>query len=155
VNTLTLFIQFFLTGRLLSKLGVLPMLAAMPLLNLVGFGVFGLATTLPVLVVFGVLRRAGEYAVTKPTRETLFTVVSKEEKYQAKNVIDTVIHRGGDAASSWFAAGLQALGLSLSGMAFAGLPVAAIWVAVAVYLGRKNEALQATQSQAASPEDGR
>jgi AAA family ATP:ADP antiporter len=146
VNTLTLFIQFFVTGRLLSKLGVLPMLVAMPLLSLVGFGVFGLATTLPVLVVFGVMRRAGEYAVTKPTRETLFTVVPKEEKYQAKNVIDTVIHRGGDAASSWFAAGLQALGLSLSGMAFVGVPIASIWVAVAFYLGRKNEALQATRS---------
>jgi len=155
VNTLTLVIQFFLTGRLLAKLGVLPMLVALPVLNLVGFGLFGLATTLPVLLVFGVMRRAGEFAITKPTRETLFTVVSKEEKYQAKNVIDTVIHRGGDAASSWFAAGLQALGLSLSGMAFAGLPIAAVWVAVAVYLGRKHEALQAAQSQDASPEDAR
>jgi len=154
VNTLTLVIQFFLTGRLLSRLGVLPMLVALPILNLAGFGLFGLATTLPVLVVFGVTRRAGEFAITKPTRETLFTVVSKEEKYQAKNVIDTVIHRGGDAASSWFAAGLQAVGLSPSGMAFAGLPIAALWVAVAVYLGRKNEALQATQSTAASPEAG-
>lgn len=154
VNTLTLIIQFFLTGRLLSKLGVLPMLIALPLLNLVGFGVFGLATTLPVLLVFGVMRRAGEFAITKPTRETLFTVVSKEEKYQAKNVIDTVIHRGGDAASSWFAAGLQALGLSLSGMAFAGLPVAAVWVAVAFYLGRKNEALQAAQATRPGAEAG-
>jgi AAA family ATP:ADP antiporter len=147
VNTLTLLIQFFLTGRLLAKLGVLPMLVALPLLNLAGFGIFGFATTLPVLLVFGVMRRAGEFAITKPTRETLFTVVPKEEKYQAKNVIDTVIHRGGDAASSWFAAGLQSLGLSLSGMAFAGLPIAAIWVAVAVYLGRKNEALQAEQAR--------
>ena len=152
VNVLTLVIQFFLTGRLLSKLGVLPMLVALPILNLVGFGIFGLATTLPVLVVFGVMRRAGEFAITKPTRETLFTVVSKEEKYQAKNVIDTVIHRGGDAASSWFAAGLQALGLSLSGMAFAGLPIAVLWVAVAFYLGRKNEALQAAQPSSSHSE---
>jgi AAA family ATP:ADP antiporter len=155
VNALTLVIQFFLTGRLLSRLGVLPMLAAMPILNFVGFGVFGLVTTLPVLLVFGVTRRAGEFAVSKPTRETLFTVVSREEKYQAKNVIDTVIHRGGDAASSWFAAGLQAVGLSLSGMAFAGLPIAVLWIAVSVYLGRKNEALQASQPKRTPSEPSR
>ncbi|MCX7892618.1 MAG: MFS transporter [Burkholderiales bacterium] len=148
VNVLTLGIQFFLTGRLLTRLGVTAMLVALPVLNLAGFAAFGLATTLPVLVAFGVLRRAGEFAITKPTRETLFTVVPKEEKYQAKNVIDTVVHRGGDAASGWVVAGLQAAGLSLSGMAFAGVPVAALWVAIAVYLGRRNEAMQRAQAEA-------
>ena len=98
---------------------------------------------LPVLVVFGVLRRAGEFAISKPTRETLFTVVPKEEKYQAKNVIDTVIHRGGDAASGWVAAALLGAGLGLPGLAFAGVPVACLWLAIAVFLGRRHERLRA------------
>jgi AAA family ATP:ADP antiporter len=148
VNVLTVLLQMFVTGRLLSRFGMTAMLAALPALSVVGFFTLGAATVLPVLVVFGVLRRAGEYAISKPSRETLFTVVPREEKYQAKNVIDTVIHRGGDAASSWLAAGLQAIGLSLSGMAYAGVPVALLWLATATYLGREHD-----RKRAALPPD--
>ena len=144
VNALTLAVQFFVTGRLLTRLGVIVMLAALPALNVVGFLALSVATILPTLIVFGVLRRAGEFAITKPARETLFTVVTKEEKYQAKNVIDTVVYRGGDAASSWVAAGLQAAGLSLSGMALFGAPVALLWLAIAIFVGRRHEAMRRT-----------
>ena len=142
VNTLTLALQFFATGRLLTRFGLVAMLAALPAFNVAGFLALSAATILPTLVVFGVLRRAGEFAITKPARETLFTVVTKEEKYQAKNVIDTVVYRGGDAASSWVAAGLQAAGLSLSGMALFGAPVALLWLAVALFVGRRHEAMR-------------
>jgi AAA family ATP:ADP antiporter len=139
VNVLTVLVQIFVTGKLLSRLGMTFMLAALPVLSIFGFLALGAMTVLPVLVAFGVLRRAGEYAISKPSREALFTVVPREEKYQAKNVIDTVIHRGGDAASSWLAAGLAALGLSLSGMAFTGVPVALLWLVTAFYLGREHD----------------
>jgi AAA family ATP:ADP antiporter len=118
------------------------MLVALPVVAIVGFLVLGLATVLPVLIVFGVLRRAGEFAISKPARETLYTVVPREEKYQAKNVIDTVVHRGGDAASAWGVAGLQSLGLALSGMAFVGVPIACLWLATALFLGRRHEELR-------------
>jgi AAA family ATP:ADP antiporter len=136
VNGLTVLAQIFLTGRLLAGLGVTAMLVLVPAFNVVGFSVFGLAPILAVLVVFGVLRRAGEFAIAKPTRETLFTVVSKEEKYQAKNVIDTVVHRGGDMASSWFSNALQSAGLTISETAFAAVPIAVLWLANGFYLGR-------------------
>ena len=143
VNALTLVLQLFVTGRLLSKLGVTVMLAALPVVSIAGFATLGLATVLPVFLAFGVLRRAGEFAISKPTRETLFTVVPKEEKYQAKNVIDTVIHRGGDAASGWVTAALLGAGLGLSGLAFAGVPVACLWLATALFLGARHERLRA------------
>lgn len=136
VNGLTVLAQIFLTGRLLAGLGVTAMLVLVPAFNVVGFSVFGLAPILAVLVVFGVLRRAGEFAIAKPTRETLFTVVSKEEKYQAKNVIDTVVHRGGDMASSWFSNALQSAGLTIGETAFAAVPIAFLWLANGFYLGR-------------------
>jgi AAA family ATP:ADP antiporter len=142
VNALTLLLQLFLTGRLLSRFGVTAMLVALPALSIVGFLALGFATVLPVLLAFGVLRRAGEFAISKPTRETLFTVVPREEKYQAKNVIDTVVHRGGDAASGWIAAALLGIGPGLSGMALAGVPVAALWLATAIFLGRRHEQLR-------------
>ena len=148
VNTLTLVIQVFLTGRLLSRLGATVMLVALPVVSVIGFAALGAWNVLPVLVAVGVLRRAGEFAISKPTRETLFTVVPHDDKYQAKNVIDTVIHRGGDAASSWFATGLKAAGLSLAGVAWVGVPIALVWLGTALYLGRAHERLRAAAGSA-------
>lgn len=148
VNALTVMTQLVLTGRLLAGLGVTTLLAAVPAFNLFGFTVFGFAPILAVLVAFGILRRAGEFAIAKPTRETLFTVVTQEEKYQAKNVIDTVVHRGGDMASSWISSALQSAGLSIGESAFAAVPIAGLWLANGFYLGRRHEALRA---QATAP----
>ena len=149
INLLTVCIQFFVTGHVLRKWGVTVMLAAMPLVSLLGFGLFGLFTVLPVLMAFGVLRRAGEFSITKPTRESLFTVVPREEKYQAKNIIDTVVHRGGDWTGTWVGSGLHSLGLSLSQMAYAALPIASIWLITGVFLGRRHESIRKKQAETA------
>jgi AAA family ATP:ADP antiporter len=106
-----------------------------------------------VLIAFQVMRRAGEYAIARPAREVLFTVVDLESKYKAKNFIDTVVYRGGDAASSWMYAGLAALGLSLSGIAAIAAPIATLLAAVGLGLGKRQEALRKdadAEAQAAS-----
>lgn len=142
INLLALVLQFFATGWLLTRLGVVTMLAAVPVVSLIGFGVFGMVTVLPVLIGFGVLRRAGEFSLTKPTRETLFTVVPREEKYQAKNVIDTVVHRGGDVTGTGIVSVLHTWGATLSQMAFAALPIAGIWLVMGIWLGRRHELIR-------------
>lgn len=139
-NILTLGLQFFATARLVAWFGLPIALALIPVAVAVGFGALGLAPTLAVLVVFQVARRAGNYAITKPAREMLFSVVSAEDKYKAKNFIDTVVYRGGDAASGWLFTGLAALGLGLSALAFAAVPLAAIWAVFGVALGRARRA---------------
>ena len=116
-------------------------LALIPILLGVGFLVLGFSPVLAVLVVVQVLRRAGNYAITRPSREMLYTVVSKEEKYKAKNFIDTAVYRGGDAVSAWAYTALTGLGLSLSVIAFVAVPLAAIWGGVSYMLGRKREVL--------------
>ncbi|MDX2022856.1 MAG: MFS transporter [Deltaproteobacteria bacterium] len=141
VNVVSLVAQLTLTGKVLPKWGLTASLVALPLVSVVGFAGLGWHTTLTVLVVFGAVRRVGEFAVSKPSREALFTVVSSEDKYQAKNVIDTLVHRGGDALSGWVATGLTGAGLSLSGLAFVGVPVAFLWAGTALYLGRQHERL--------------
>ncbi|HNP30496.1 MAG TPA: Npt1/Npt2 family nucleotide transporter [Nitrospirales bacterium] len=142
INVLAFTLQFFATGWLLTRFGVVIMLAVMPMVSFVGFGVFGLVTVLPVLIGFGVLRRAGEFSITKPTRETLFTVVPREEKYQAKNVIDTVVHRGADMTGTGIVSIFHGWGMSLSAMSFAALPIAGLWVAIGIWLGRRHEAIR-------------
>jgi len=136
VNVLTLLFQVLLTGRLVQWLGLGWTLALVPLLLAAGFLALGLSPVLAVLVVVQVLRRAGNYAIMRPAREMLYVVLGREEKYKAKNFIDTVVYRGGDAFSAWAYAGLRALGLSLSAIAYVAVPLAQLWAGIAYRLGQ-------------------
>ncbi len=138
-NALTLVGQVFLTSRIVKAVGLGWSLALVPLLLMAGFLLLGLAPLLAVLVVVQVGRRAGNYAIMKPAREMLFVVLSQEEKYKAKNVIDTVIYRGGDVISAWAYTGLQTLGLGLSAIAFIAVPVSGVWAWICYRLGRMQE----------------
>ena len=101
VNSLTLVLQVLAFSRLAAVLTPGWLLAVVPLISVVGF--IWLATpTLAALITFGVARRVGEFAVSKPAREVLFTVVPREDRYKAKNFIDTVVYRGGDGVGLAF-----------------------------------------------------
>jgi len=142
VNVLTLLVQVFVTARIFARLGITATLALLPAIAIVGFLMLGAMPLLAVLIVFGVIRRAGEFALSKPAREILFTVVPREAKYKAKNVIDTVVYRGGDAISGWLVTVLRGLGLGLSALSFAAVPLAVAWFGVALWLGRKQEIMR-------------
>ncbi len=148
VNLLTLVVQVFVFGRLSRLLNTTFMLMLMPLLSVIGFFVLGAYPTLMVLIAFGVMRRAGEFALSKPTRETLFNILSREEKYKSKNFIDTVVYRGGDTLSGWVSAGLRALGVSFSGVSYVGMLIALLWVGMALYLGRRHDGLERMREHA-------
>jgi AAA family ATP:ADP antiporter len=150
VNLLTLLGQLFVVGRLVEKLGVGVALALLPALGLVGFAAIGIAPVLAVLVVFQVLRRAADYAIARPAREMLFTVLAREAKYKSKNFIDTVVFRGGDTISGWVYAALKAAGLSLAGLAAAAIPGTLLWLALGVWLGRQHARLARRTAPAGS-----
>jgi AAA family ATP:ADP antiporter len=141
VNTLTVLTQVFISARLLTRLGVAGTLALMPFLSALGFTLLALTPVLAVLAGFQVLRRAGEYALTRPARELLYTVVDRETKYKAKNALDTLVYRGGDALAGWLFAGLKALGAGLAAIAWIAVPLALAWAAVSLWLGRRQAAL--------------
>lgn len=142
-NTLTLAGQLLLTGPMLRKLGSGPVLALLPLVVAAGFAAVGTWPTLTILVVFQVARRAGNYALAKPARETLFTVVDRSDRYKAKNFIDTFVYRGGDALGAGIFARITAGGAGMVTVAWLAVPIALMWAAVAVYLGRRQRALAA------------
>lgn len=135
VNLVTLVTQLALTGRILRRFGVAFALAALPALTAVGFAALGLAPVLTVLIIFQVARRGANYALVRPARETLFTVVSREEKYKAKSFIDTFVYRGGDALGASAFDLLTRAGLGLAGIAFTAVPIAAAWGVVGIWLG--------------------
>ena len=147
VNFLTIVTQLFLTSRIVRKWGISWGLALIPLLLGFGFMLLGLMPTLSLLIVVQVLRRAGNYAIMRPAREMLYVVLGKEEKYKAKNFIDTVVYRGGDAVSAWAYSGLKAAGLSLSAIAWFAVPLAGIWAWISFRLGKRQAELAISDHQ--------
>jgi len=118
-------------------------LALLPVVSMLGFGTLGLLPAFGTMAAFTVLRRGMNFAVTNPAVEVLFTVVKREDKYKAKNVIETFVYRGGDQVAAWVYAGLAAIGLGLAGISLVAVPVSAAWLALAVWLGRRQTQLAA------------
>jgi AAA family ATP:ADP antiporter len=140
-NALTLFGQLFVTGRFLSRFGAGTALALLPVAIAVGALILGTAPTLGVLVVFEIIRRAGNYALVKPARETLFTLVDRNVRYKAKNFIDTFVYRGGDAVGALVFKLLGILGIGLVGTALITVPLSLVWGGVGIFLGRRQKRL--------------
>jgi len=139
VGLFTIVVQFLATGRLITRFGAGPAAGFLPLVFGLGFAVLGFTPALFVVIAFQAAQRTANFALSNPAREVLFTVLAREEKYKAKNVIDIVVFRGADAASGWLFATLRAAGLELSAIALASVPVAAAWLALALALGRAQE----------------
>ncbi|MBU1534124.1 MFS transporter [Myxococcota bacterium] len=139
VNILTISAQLFITSRIVNRLGLSFALAIIPLLLAAGLMFLGLFPLLPVILGLQIIRRAGNYAITRPAREMLYTVVPIEDKYRSKNFIDTVVYRGGDVSSGWLFSGLKAVGLTLSAIALVAVPISLLWVGVAWSLGKMKD----------------
>ena len=122
---------------LAQRLGVGVLLVAVPLVMAAGFLWLALAPVFGVFVVVMVARRAGEYAFVRPGREMLYTVVAPGQKYKAKNFIDTVVYRGGDALSGWVKRALDVLAEHPAVAMLIGTGVALAWAATGVALGRQ------------------
>ena len=137
VNVLVFIFQLFLTSRIIAWLGFSKTLLIVPLGITLGFGLMAVAPVLGVMITIEIFRRVGDYAVMKPAREMLFSVVSREEKYKAKNFIDTTILRSGSASSSLIYKGVASLGVHGAGIAAISLGLGVAWCAISFWLGQQ------------------
>src|SRR6266700_6056767 len=151
VNSITVIIQIFLTGRLLKWFGVGFTLVSLPFLSMVGFAAMGIMPSLTLLAVFQVARRAAAYALMRPSREILFTVLRREDKYKVKSVTDTLGYRVGDQLGAWSYGGLHAVGLGLASISFVAVPVVAGWCVLSLWLARAQRALADAQRRKVAP----
>ncbi len=137
VNFLAIGTAMFATGRIATRFGLAVTLALVPVAIVAGLLVVAMAPMIWVVVGLQVVRRAGNYAITRPGREMLYTVVDRETRFKAKPFIDIVVYRGGDMVTAWVFTGLtQGLGLGLGAVAGVGAMIASLWAGVGVYLGR-------------------
>lgn len=148
-NVLTILAQVYLAERAIRLLGVGMTLAIVPIVTVLGFLTLGVYPTVTAIVVVQVVYRSLRYGFAKPSREVLFTVVDREEKYKSKAFLDAAVYRGGDLTSGWIYAGLASVGLTVGAIALVSAPVAAIWAAVGLRLGRRQE--ERARAQAAAP----
>ncbi|MGZ5133451.1 MAG: hypothetical protein ACXWCJ_19630, partial [Caldimonas sp.] len=139
--------------RLLRRFGTGVAAGSLPAVYLLGFAALALAPGLVVVLGFQVVQRWVNFAIANPARQVFFTVVDREAKYKAKNLIDVVVYRGSDAASSWLFDSLEAVGLKLGAIALGALPIAAGWLLLSTALGRSHErrAARLAGSAPASP----
>lgn len=178
VNAFTLLGQGFLIARLLRWIGVGLTLAALPLVTMIGFALLSVglveeygpvvengetvtkliavnAGALWIVIGFDALRRIANFVFAKPTREVLFTLVSRQEKYQSKTFIDTAVYRGGDMVTGWVFDGMKSAGLTLAAIAWIAVPVSVVWGGLAIALGRMHDRkLAASLDEAEKNADG-
>jgi len=137
VNILSISIGLFATGRIVSRFGMPVTMALVPVMVCIGLLILAVSPLLGVVMILQIVRRAGNYGVTRPAREMLFTLVDRETRFKAKPVIDIVAYRGSDMLMAWLFTGLtQGLGLGLAAVAGVGAGIAALWSLVGIYLGR-------------------
>jgi AAA family ATP:ADP antiporter len=137
VNTIAIVVAMFATGRIATRFGIAKTLAIVPIVVAIGFLTVFANPMLAVVIASWVVLKGGNYSITRPAREMLYTLVSREDRFKAKPVIDIVVYRGGDTLAGWAFAGLTTvLGFGLGGVAVVGAIVAVAWAVVGVYLGR-------------------
>jgi AAA family ATP:ADP antiporter len=150
-NVLALVLQLFVTAATLRVLGLALTLALVPAVSVVGFALLGLVPVTAVVVWFQALRRAGDFAITRPAREVIFTVLPREDRYKTKSFIDTFVYRAGDQVGAWSYAAMAGLGLGIVGTAWVAVPLSLVWVANGLWLGRRQERMAAASGSAPPP----
>ncbi|WP_372380924.1 NTP/NDP exchange transporter [Xanthomonas sp. NCPPB 1754] len=139
VNSITLVFQLFVTGRIIATVGIVVTLCILPLISLAGFAALAVSPSVTFIVGAQVARRVANFALARPAREILFTSSAREDRYKAKNFIDTVVYRGGDQLASWGHTALMSLGLGLMQIPFIALPLSAVWLGLSIWLGRVHQ----------------
>jgi ATP:ADP antiporter, AAA family len=154
VNSIAVIIQLFGSGRIIARFGVKAGLLLNPIIMVIAFLAIAFSPVLLILAGIQIARRVAEYALAKPTREMLFTVVDQESRYKAKNVIDTVVYRFGDFSNAWVSSLIQPHGVT--GLAIFGLITSAVWFPIAWLLGRQYESVRSGElvGNAARPDEG-
>jgi AAA family ATP:ADP antiporter len=148
INAMSFIGQLLIVKHSVRKLGIGGTLALLPIVSVIGFTLLAVNPVFLVIAGLQVLRRSITFGLTKPTSDMLYSVVSPEAKYKAKNFIETAIYRGGDVISTWTIRFIS--GIGLSGVALVCVPIALIWTWLAIWIGGEYKRRDAASSESAA-----
>ncbi len=148
-NALSFIGQLLIVRFAVRKVGIGLTLAMLPLVSIAGFALLALNPVFIVIAVFQVVRRGLAYGLSKPASDMLYSVVSREAKYKAKNFVETAIWRASDLIAVWTVRLLSGLGMAVSGVALLCVPIAAAWSLLAIWIGREYRRRDAREEEAA------
>jgi AAA family ATP:ADP antiporter len=148
VQSLTIVLQVFFTGRMASRWGVGALLTIVPIVMIGGMLFLATVHTFAVLAIVMVVRRVGEYAFIRPGREMLYANLDTETKYKAKNFIDVPVYRGGDVLVAQLTNLIREVGWS---PALVGAGCSVAWLAMGRWLGKQRDRQGTTEVPLAAP----
>jgi AAA family ATP:ADP antiporter len=150
-NTLGLLIQAFLVSRIVKYLGMAGAILALPFVALGGYSLIAAGAGLTIIRWAKIAENATDYSVMNTARQLVWLPTSRDEKYKAKQAVDTFFVRTGDVLQAALVfAGTTWLGLGIRGFAFANLLLIAAWFAVAVLLLREYGSIMRRRVEAAA-----
>ncbi|MEO6079057.1 MAG: MFS transporter [Steroidobacteraceae bacterium] len=139
VGILSLAVQLVGTGRIIKGIGTGRALAILPLVFVLGFSSLMFTSALFAVAAFQACQRAANFGIANVARESLWPVVSREEKFKAKNIVDGAVFRGADFANAFLYTGLAKLMAVQPVLAGLSALLAAGWVVLSLALGRAQE----------------
>lgn len=149
----TLVLQLLVVGHVMKRFGVAFTMTLLPITVALGFIGLAIVGSIVALVIFDATQRAVQRAIMRPARETLWTVVSREEKYKAKAFIDTFVYRGGDGVGAVTEGSLGRLGMGLYALAMVAVPLAVLWAMLGLWLGRQQARIARERGQVGEADD--
>ncbi|HET6629844.1 MAG TPA: MFS transporter [Woeseiaceae bacterium] len=136
-NALSFIGQLLIVKFAVQRVGIGLTLAVLPLVSIAGFALLALNPVFIIIAVFQVARRGLAYGLTKPASDMLYSVVSREAKYKAKNFVETAVWRASDLIAVWSVRLLSGAGMAITGVALLCVPIAAVWGLLVFWIGRE------------------
>lgn len=138
VSIAALVLQLFVVSRLIKYVGVRAAVMVLPVLAFTGYAVLAFVPALALVRLVKIAENATDYSIQNTVRNVLFLPTSRDEKYKAKQAIDSFFWRAGDVLSAALVfVGITMLELGTSGFARANLVLASVWLILALAVGRE------------------
>ena len=148
VNLLAVALQILVAPWLIKKFGLAGVLFALPFIALGAYGVIAFGATIAIVRWAKTTENATDYSVMNTAKQLLWLPTSREEKYKAKQAVDSFFVRIGDLVAAVVVfLGTSWMAFEARGFATLNIVFAVVWLAIALALLRENRRLSASSSE--------
>lgn len=152
VNLVSMIAQLFLVSRIIKYLKIRGAILIHPLIALGSYSLLALYPVLSIVRIAKIADNSTDYSLQNTVRQSLFLPTTREEKYKAKQAIDTFFMRSGDVLSACLVyAGTNWLFFSTRQFSWVNVCFVGVWFFLAILIGRGYQQRTANQTPQAAP----